>query len=158
MIDKAKESLHLDISLTGKMGRKTKYQDFDTPVLVVNVNNPQQEGEQNKKAEYQNNMTLADDNPLLEKPRLTNEEEEKQFANQVITIKDQLYIITLLNYLKRGLPDEDINREIILSYSNKALKESFDWLVYSKLLLHRSLAEDKSTKKIERALLQIEAL
>lgn len=158
MIDTAKETLGLDISLTGKMGKKTKFQEFETPVLVVSVNNPKQEEDDTKKTEYQNKMTLAEENPLLEKPKLTNEEEEKAFSSQIITIKDQLYIITLLNYLKRGLPDEDIQREIILSYSEKALKESFDWLVYSKLLLHRSFAEDKSTKKIERALLQIEAL
>ena len=160
MIDKAKESLKLDISLTGKMGRKTKFQEFDTPVLVVSV--------KNKETNVSNNndnsntkpaaMTLANDNPLLERPKLSNENEEKEFASQIITIKDQMYINTLLNYIKRGLPDEDINREIILSYAEKALKESFDWLVYSKLLLHRSLAEDKSTKKIERALLQVEAL
>ena len=159
MIDKAKESLKLDISLTGKMGRKTKFQEFDTPVLVVSVKNKEGDGTNKDSANTKPAaMTLADDNPLLERPKLSNENEEKEFASQIITIKDQMYINTLLNYIKRGLPDEDINREIILSYAEKALKESFDWLVYSKLLLHRSLAEDKSTKKIERALLQVEAL
>ena len=73
-------------------------------------------------------------------------------------MKDQIYIISLLNYFKKGLADEDVRREIILSYSEKALKTSYNWLVFSKLLLSRSKAEDKISKKVERALLQIEAL
>ena len=56
---------------------------------------------------------------------------------------------TIVKVYELGSSLEDINREIILSYSEKGLETSFDWLVYSKLLLHRSLAESKSTKKIE---------
>ena len=161
--EKAKNYLNLNISLTGKMGKKTKYQTFETPILVVDIknNNNNNNNNNNKEILYSNDMTLdsiRNDNPLLEKPILTNSEEEKLFSNQIITINDQIYITSLLNYLYKGLPDEDLNREIILSYSEKALKNSFDWLIYSKLLLHRSLAEDKSTKKKERSLLQIETL
>ena len=161
-IEKAKNYLKLNISLTGKMGKKTKYQTFETPILVVDIKNQNtNNNNDNKEILYSNEMTLdsiRNDNPLLEKPILTNSEEEKLFSNQIITINDQIYITSLLNYLHKGLPDEDLNREIILSYSEKALKNSFDWLIFSKLLLHRSLAEDKSTKKKERSLLQIETL
>lgn len=165
-IDKAKDSMGIDISLTGKMGRKTKFQDFDTPVLVVSVDSNKdtklhQESSSlgNEEGDsYLNKLTLEEDNPLLEKPKLTNEEEEKHFSSQVISIYDQIYIIAYLNYLRRSLPDEELKREVILSYSEKVLGKSFDWLVYSKLLYHRSIAEKKITKKIERALLQIESL
>ena len=161
-IEKAKNYLKLNISLTGKMGKKTKYQTFETPILVVDIKNQTtNNNNDNKEILYSNEMTLdsiRNDNPLLEKPILTNSEEEKLFSNQIITINDQIYTTSLLNYLHKGLPDEDLNREIILSYSEKALKNSFDWLIFSKLLLHRSLAEDKSTKKKERSLLQIETL
>ena len=78
-----------------------------------------------------NNISLdsvRNDNPLLEKPFLVDPEEEKKYSNQIITINDQMYLCALLNYLYKGLPDEDINREIILSYSEKGLKTSFDWL------------------------------
>ena len=162
-IEEAKQKLNLDISLTGKIGKKTKYQTFSNAILVVDVKNPENNSENTKQNEKisENNISLDSvrtDNPLLEKPTLIDPEEEKLFSNQIITIKDQIYLCALLNYLHKGLPDEEINREIILSYSEKGLKNSIDWLVYSKLLLHRSLAESKSTKKIERSLLQIESL
>ena len=165
-IEESKQKLNLDISLTGKFGKKTKYQTFSNPILVVDVKNEQNNINNNAnitnaKTNIENNITLdsvRNDNPLLEKPFLVDPEEEKKYANQIITINDQIYLCALLNYLHKGLPDEDINREIILSYSEKGLKTSFDWLVYSKLLLHRSFAESKSTKKIERSLLQVETL
>ena len=164
-IEEAKKELNLDISLTGKYGKKTKYQTFSNPILVVDVKNKQENNNDNKNNTTQNNNTnnisldtVRTDNPLLERPFLVDPEEDKKYANQIITINDQMYLCALLNYLYKGLPDEDINREIILSYSEKGLKTSFDWLVFSKLLLHRSLAESKSTKKIERSLLQIETL
>ena len=162
-IEEAKQKLNLDISLTGKLGKKTKYQTFSNPILVVDVKNRQENITNNNinNNTNQNNIsldTVRNDNPLLEKPFLVDPEEEKKYSNQIITINDQMYLCALLNYLYKGLPDEDINREIILSYSEKGLKTSFDWLVFSKLLLHRSLAESKSTKKIERSLLQIETL
>ena len=164
-IEESKQKLNLDISLTGKYGKKTKYQTFSNPILVVDVKNEQNNinnnTNDNKTSNQENNISLdsvRNDNPLLEKPFLVDPEEEKKYANQIITINDQMYLCALLNYLYKGLPDEDINREIILSYSEKGLKTSFDWLVFSKLLLHRSLAESKSTKKIERSLLQVETL
>ena len=164
-IEEAKKELNLDISLTGKYGKKTKYQTFSNPILVVDVKNKQENNNNNKIVDNNTNInnnisldTVRTDNPLLERPFLVDPEEEKKYSNQIITINDQMYLCALLNYLYKGLPDEDINREIILSYSEKGLKTSFDWLVYSKLLLHRSLAESKSTKKIERSLLQIETL
>ena len=164
-IEEAKRELNLDISLTGKYGKKTKYQTFSNPILVVDVKNKQENNNDNKNNTTQTNNTnnisldtVRTDNPLLERPFLVDPEEDKKYANQIITINDQMYLCALLNYLYKGLPDEDINREIILSYSEKGLKTSFDWLVFSKLLLHRSLAESKSTKKIERSLLQIETL
>ena len=165
-IEESKQKLNLDISLTGKFGKKTKYQTFSNPILVVDVKNEQNNisntnSGSNANANSENNISLdsvRNDNPLLEKPFLVDPEEEKKYSNQIITINDQMYLCALLNYLYKGLPDEDINREIILSYSEKGLKTSFDWLVFSKLLLHRSLAESKSTKKIERSLLQVETL
>ena len=167
-IEESKQKLNLDISLTGKFGKKTKYQTFSNPILVVDVKNEQNNKNNTNINSNANNNSISEhnisldsvrnDNPLLEKPFLVDPEEEKKYSNQIITINDQIYLCALLNYLYKGLPDEDINREIILSYSEKGLKTSFDWLVYSKLLLHRSLAESKSTKKIERSLLQVETL
>ena len=38
-IEESKQKLNLDISLTGKFGKKTKYQTFSNPILVVDVKN-----------------------------------------------------------------------------------------------------------------------
>jgi hypothetical protein len=234
LIEEAKNLFDLKIELTGKLGRKTKFQDFDVAVLVVNSTSSTLEKskelieekienldlnlnkekdkeididivkEKNKEIDLGENLnenlnkeiiqdfptgipkkiSLAKENPLLEIPNLTennnannlnennnndndnknsfilNEkktEENKQIQTS-LSLFDQLYVSALLNSYKHSLPDDDLIREIITAYVNKSIEKSYDWLVFSKLLIHKSLSEEKRTKLVERSLLQIESL
>jgi len=94
-IEEAKKELNLDISLTGKYGKKTKYQTFSNPILVVDVKNKQENNNDNKNNTTQTNNTnnisldtVRTDNPLLERPFLVDPEEDKKYANQIITIRE----------------------------------------------------------------------
>jgi len=209
LIEDAKNLFGLSINLTGRLGRKTKFQDFDVPVLVIESNSSTLEKAKELVAELpinnikltndeisQNNnlgkddnnasnslqynenssisnenyqqpiieesptgipkqIMLSNENPILEKPNITD---EKQIESTNLSLYDQIYVTALLNSYKHTYPDEDLLREVILTYVNKSIEKSYDWLVFSKLLLHRSLAEEKKTKTIERSLLQIESL
>jgi hypothetical protein len=226
LIEEAKNLFDLKIELTGKLGRKTRFQDFDVAVLVVNSTsstlekskelveeklenfNKEKDNEINKEKEndllnnenegYDNKkynkdienieedvptgipkkIALTKENPLLEKPNLTEMESNNDNKNSLVfnenenekekeieenkqtslSLFDQLYVSALLNSYKHSLPDEDMIREIITAYVNKSIEKSYDWLVFSKLLIHKSLAEEKRTKLVERSLLQIESL
>jgi tetratricopeptide (TPR) repeat protein len=161
LIEEAKVLFNLKINLTGKLGRKTKYQEFDTAVLVVESESSTLE-KLNSLELTDNQVTptsvlLAEENPILEVPRITDDTFLQESYTE-LSLYDQMYVTALINSLKVSLPDEDLLREVISTYTHKSLEKSYDWLVYSKLLLQKSLAEDKRTKTIERALLQIQSL
>ena len=220
LIEDAKALFGLNINLTGRLGRKTKYQVFDVPLLVIESNSStlekskelvpeirekkqkhinQNETETTSESNSRNNsninlennntninntynndiieksqieqtsdipeeeaptgvpkqVMLASENPLLETPNITD---TNKIQASSLSLHDQIYITALLNSYKHSYPDEDLIREVVLTYVNKSIEKSYDWLVFSKLLLHRSLAEEKKTKTIERSLLQIESL
>jgi len=207
LIEDSKKLFGLNINLTGRLGRKTKYQDFDVPVLVIESNSStlekskeivpeyadkkqieleQTDGnstdnlhinqDRNEHSNIENNsenkaiselpqevaptgvpkqVLLNNENPLLETPNITD---LNKIISSSLSLHDQIYITALLNSYKYTYPDEDLLREVILTYVNKSIEKSYDWLVFSKLLLHKSLAEEKKTKTIERSLLQIESL
>jgi hypothetical protein len=205
LIEDAKNLFNLNINLTGRLGRKTKYQEFDVPVLVIesssstlekskemkpeiadkktiennednidlnnkenptkyneiseNNNTNQDSNKEETLEEYPNGIPkqvmLSNENPLLETPNITD---EVKINSTSLSLYDQIYVTGLLNSYKHTYPDEDLLREVVLTYVNKSIEKSYDWLVFSKLLLHRSLAEEKKSKTIERSLLQIESL
>ena len=180
LIEDSKNLFGLNINLTGKYGRKTKYQVFDVPILVVEStsttldkskelvpekfekpekNEVDPENKNNEEIEeptgIPKQILLNKENPMLETPNITD---EIKLISTELSLYDQIYVTSLLNSLKYTFPDEDLLREVILTYVNKSIEKSYDWLVFSKLLLHKSLAEEKKTKTIERSLLQIESL
>lgn len=61
------ELLDLKINLTGRLGRRTKYQDFDIAQLVLNVEN----------REVQVIAPATAEAPVLEEPEETKEGKEK---------------------------------------------------------------------------------
>jgi tetratricopeptide (TPR) repeat protein len=158
-IELARQAFKLELNLTGRLGRKTKFQEFDTAVLYLEaesstlVNRLQEDDTNNAPQTIQ----LDENNPLLESPNYTDENREK-LKNTKLSLFDQMYFVSYVNYLKFSLPDEDLLRDTIITYVNKGLESYFDWTVSSKLLLQKSLAEDKKTKTVERALTQIQSL
>ena len=185
------------MGLTGKLGKKTKYQETDIAILVIesesstldkkvsslsldssntnlntelnsetnsvsNKNNPEQpDSENNNKPDSETPVTITLDaeSALLEKPLITlTDDTFLQPSNTNLSLFDQMYVTALINSFKASMPDEDLLREAIVAYTNKSLEKSHDWLVYSKLLLQKALAEDKRSKTIERSLLQIQSL
>jgi hypothetical protein len=153
-VEEAKNLFGLKIALTGRLGKKTKYQEDERPILVVESESSTLNLNTEVK-ENPNTVKLDEDNPLLEVPDITD---DTFLKSTELSLYDQIYINGLINYLKKSLPDEDILREIIVTYANKSMSKSFDWLVYSKILLNKCQAEDKRTKTIERCLLQIQSL
>jgi hypothetical protein len=154
LVEEAKHLFGLKIALTGRMGKKTKYQENEIPILVIESESSTLE--LNKEStDNPNKVKLDEENPLLEIPSITD---DTFLKSTDLSLYDQIYINALLHSLKKSLPDDDMLREIIVTYCNKSLDKSFDWLVYSKILINKCQAEDKRTKTIERCLLQIQSL
>jgi hypothetical protein len=154
-VEEAKNLFGLKIALTGRMGKKTKYQEDEIPILVIESESSTLELNKESVENEPNKVKLDEENPLLEVPNITD---DTFLKSTDLSLYDQIYINALLHCLKKSLPDDDILREIIVTYCNKSLGKSFDWLVYSKILINKCQAEDKKTKTIERCLLQIQSL
>lgn len=155
LVEGAKEDFNLKINLTGRLGRKTKYQVFDSAILVIEAQSSTLNTNKNSQEENPLTVKLDEENPLLESPNITDTTE---LISSDLSVYDHSYISAFIHLLHRSEPDEDLLREVILTYTNKCLNNSYDWLVYSKILLHRSLAENRKSKTIERSLLQIQSL
>lgn len=174
----------INLNLTGVKGKRTKYQQDSTVQLVLqnkneelgkeeiytknneedsNTNDTNKEKElydpDKERSVHHQNLKIDDvlfDSHLLEKPLIQVEEEN--FKDYKVCIYDQIYVAALLNEYKKSFADEELLREEIKAFTTKCLSTSFNWLVFSKLLIHRSLAEDKNSKTVERALLQIKSI
>jgi hypothetical protein len=155
IIEEAKNLIGLKIALSGRMGKKTKYQEDEIPILVVESESSTLDLNKESTENNPTTVKLDEENPLLEVPNITD---DTFLKSTDLSLYDQIYINSLLNYFRRSLPDEDLLREIIVTYCNKSMGKSFDWLVYSKILIAKCQAEDKRTKTIERCLLQIQSL
>lgn len=162
LIDISKDLFNLKMELTGRLGRKTKFQTFDSAILVLESESSTLENKIHSmilkdevEEEHPVKVTLDEENPMLEKPNITD---DTFLQSGQLSVYDQIYVNAILHHIKNSFPDEDLLREVLLAYANKGLEKSNDWLVYSKLLLFRSLAEDKKSKFIERSLRQIQSL
>jgi len=142
-------------SLTGQMGKRTKYQQQALPQLVLNIDSKTQPFEDIKESNPQN-VPLEEDSILYEKPVL--EGEDPLLKQTTLSLYDQIYINGFCRYLMLTKPKDQILSEMLTPYISKTLEKSQSWLIYSCSLLHRSRNETNSTKRKERSLLQIQAL
>lgn len=148
--------LQIDSTNNNNLETKSNCNNKDTNNEINNDNNEIEK----EKLVYHSNVKLDEvdnQNYLLEKPCI-DIKEVNNFEDYKINIYDQLYVSALISEYKRTFADEELLREEILAYTAKNLTQSFNWLVFSKLLIYRSMAEDKNINKIERALLQIQSI
>lgn len=115
----------MDLEFTGKLGRRTKFQQFDTVQLVMNVTEfkekeqvkvedvleeelqiiPAQDLLQidSKYKQEPSNVSLEEDSILFEKPKLNEEQEIVQ-----IDALKQLVIVNIIYYMYETTPRDEI--------------------------------------------------
>lgn len=179
-LETARGLIGLKLNLTGKLGKRTKYQTFDIPQLVLNIEtesveefihpeiNPvdqiienerrkeaegEGEGEEEAKIAHQN-INLDEDSIMLEKVKLKEEESPTN-----ITLCFQIYINALVhNELKSQANEYDLQYETMNAYIEKVLEKSNNWLIFSMSLFLRSKNEQEKMKTRERSLIQMQTL
>eukprot|EP01132_Coremiostelium_polycephalum_P007518 gene7518-9239_t len=162
--DSLNESLdisRLSVKLIGAMGRRTKYQTFDTPQLVLEVsskrgpvpNSTDQDIKFDSNHRFEREIENEDDT-LLSRPSLSN----MKLDTRNIRIIDQSIILALCLNVKNQNPSQGLTTEEMMPYIHKTLEHSNNWMVHSMGLLIRSRLESSSSKTADRAALQIQAL
>lgn len=180
-LEVAREIIDIKLSLTGKLGKRTKYQSFDIPQLVLNIEsesvdefihpekspvedifdceklkNKPQEGEfdtEESKLAHRD-VKMEEDSILFEKVKL--KDEERQFE---VSLLEQIYINQFVyNELKSQASEYDLQYERMNAYIEKVLEVSNNWLVFSMSLFLRSINEQKKLKIRHRSMIQMETL
>ncbi|KAF2076928.1 hypothetical protein CYY_001766 [Polysphondylium violaceum] len=163
-ITEAKEISGLDASLTGALGKRTRFQTFDTAQLVLEVKSSravssvvgENEPSVSDPSNYKFKREVTNDDPtLLSKPTLVDK--EKFDTGNLRVIDQALCLIQCLNVKNQNTSNGLITEEM-LPFVQKTLEHSNNWIVHSLGLLIKSRIEIHSSKTSERAVLQIQAL
>jgi len=180
-LENSRQLMGIKLNLTGKMGKRTKYQTFDIPQLVLNIENEvvedfiypevnavdqiienqnrreaegDNEEEEEAKASHKK-VDLDEDTILLEKVKLTDVDEE----SLDVTLSFQIYINALVyNEMRSQVNEYDLQYERLNAYIEKVLERSNNWLIFSTSLFLRSKNEQEKMKTRERSMIQMQTL
>eukprot|EP00124_Ichthyophonus_hoferi_P003577 Ihof_evm1s317 gene=Ihof_evmTU1s317 len=150
----AQEASNLKMELTGALGRRTRFQTFDTAQLVLAARSGDVV-EASSESIKPLNKALEDDTVL----------DDINFAGHVadqegVSLLDQCTILASCLNIKNTNPKHGLTTEEMLPYVKRVLKETntHNWLIYSMGLLLRSRLEVERFRTAERAVMQIQVL
>eukprot|EP00520_Triparma_pacifica_P006403 CAMPEP_0118664364 /NCGR_PEP_ID=MMETSP0785-20121206/17966_1 /TAXON_ID=91992 /ORGANISM="Bolidomonas pacifica, Strain CCMP 1866" /LENGTH=843 /DNA_ID=CAMNT_0006558251 /DNA_START=139 /DNA_END=2667 /DNA_ORIENTATION=+ len=153
----------LEVEVTGRLGRKTKFQEEGKAQMIVIAKSREGGGEveQGTKGEkvdekkVPKSASFDPDNPMHESTQFVDPS-----LNTVppLTTLDQCILLSLCLDVKNTNPSDGLTATQMTPYLERVLKNKDDWMIYSTALLERSWLESESNHKRERAVLQIQAL
>lgn len=155
ILSDVRDKMGLVVRLTGKMGRRTKYQTFDVAQLVVEVEKDEEEAEAAGVDLGIVEIGHEEDNPLLERIRLSDGEDVSRGG---LTCDQQAEVLLEgLVASKEGARDEQ-RAQVALPYVVAVVEGRRDWAVHTAALWVRSALEGHWNKTRDRAALQMDAL
>ncbi|EFE40267.1 hypothetical protein TRV_05023 [Trichophyton verrucosum HKI 0517] len=172
-----------EFALTGKLGRRTKFQDRDISQLVVLARSKDTDTRDSSETEKAKggeavepkNLELNDDT-LLEsiafKQDTTASVDVRDSSNLPASLAsldaanqprlnplDSIILLSLASAITNTSPEDGLTREETIPYAVRVLEGgSSNWQVYSQALLVRSRIEGYRTRTVERSVLQLQAL
>lgn len=185
-LEQAASETQFEFALTGKLGKRTKFQDRDISQLVVLAKSvgedlrlpsaTQRDGAESTKPQ---SLDLNDDTLLesisFKKDGKSKEEksmtvrEESSLPQSLADVDpsnqpklnplDSIILLSLASAITNTSPEHGLTREETLPYATRVLEGgSSNWQVYSQALLVRSRIEGYKTRTVERSVLQLQAL
>ncbi|ORY97981.1 hypothetical protein BCR43DRAFT_490680 [Syncephalastrum racemosum] len=159
-LQEAQQLSGFEWSLTGALGRRTKFQTFDTSQLVVlaesrNTQSPMDEDKQRPET-----LELEDDT-LLERVKFADTDTNKQEADKRhgnLQVIDQCLLLAFCLNVKNTNPDHGLTSEQMMPYVTRVLENANNWMVHTMGLLQRTRLECNKSRTVERSALQLQAL
>ncbi|KAM5432003.1 hypothetical protein MferCBS31731_007673 [Microsporum ferrugineum] len=173
-----------EFALTGKLGRRTKFQDRDISQLVVVAksaeDNATEQQEKDKNSDPKN-LNLNDDT-LLESIAFKKDQDQDGLKQASVSVQDgsslpaslanidasdqprlnpldSIMLLSLASAITNTSPEDGLTREETIPYAVRVLEGgSSNWQVYSQALLVRSRIEGYRSRTVERSVLQLQAL
>ncbi|KAL9611381.1 MAG: hypothetical protein Q9167_003976 [Letrouitia subvulpina] len=182
-LDKAAKLTGFQFVLTGKLGKRTKYQDRDLSQLVVlaksdtdsRLVSERRPGESIDQNAFQPKSLDLNDETLLESISFTKEEHsplsqlDKSLPSSLAFLDpsnqpalsplDSIILLSFASSIINTAPADGLTREGTLPYATRVLQDgSSNWQIYSHALLVRSRIEGYKSRTVERSVLQLQAL
>eukprot|EP01118_Nematostelium_gracile_P014988 TRINITY_DN5929_c0_g1_i2.p1 TRINITY_DN5929_c0_g1~~TRINITY_DN5929_c0_g1_i2.p1 ORF type:complete len:427 (-),score=124.88 TRINITY_DN5929_c0_g1_i2:444-1724(-) len=147
---KAKEITGLVTEMTGVLGKRTKFQTFDTSQLILKAESKNKD--ENEKDSVPKEVE-HDDDLLLPKPELI---EKVETSN--LRVIDQAIILSLCLNVKNQNPKSGLTTEEMMPFVARVLENPNDWLVHTTSLLLKSRLDSEHHRTAERGVLQLQAI
>lgn len=160
-LGKAKSLLGIEFNITGKLGVRTKYQEFkcsqlsievekDAKLASVNSTTGLEEGSEEPHLPKIIKLDDIIDNILYEKPVIDHDG-----PKQELSVYDHILVLAIIRHIQKTSPMDDVQREYVLAYIHQTEGKVKNWSVLVQTLIVRSLTEFSFLKKRERSLLQL---
>ena len=141
----------LDWSLSGALGKRTKFQTFDCAQLIM-VAKSSSLNQQESLSSIPNTLALNDDT-LLDKIALTTDATQEN-----LDTLDQCILLAFCLNVKNTNPDDGITSEQMVPFVTRVLENANNWTVHTMGLLIRARLESNKSRTVERSVLQVQAL
>lgn len=169
-VERAREESGLVFRLSGALGRRTKFQEKSTSLLVV-LAKSRETSVGGEGAERPETVKLVDDT-LLEKLAFTGEKGEQKEGDLPEELEgmdpddqpqlsplDQIILLTEATLKDAFSPADELTSEEILPFAVRVISDrSTNWQIYTQALLVRSRIEVHRSRTIERGILQMQAV
>ncbi|CAG8685957.1 19768_t:CDS:1, partial [Racocetra persica] len=163
---KAQELSGFKWTLTGMLGKRTKFQTFDVSQLLIIANSQndvkfkkENDSEDSVIKSVPNAVSLNDDT-LLEKIEISETTDYSSELNPKSNLKiiDQCLLLAFCLNVKNTNPLHGITTEQMVPFVSRVLENPNNWMVYTMALLLRSRLEKEKSRTVERSVLQLQAL
>ncbi|CAJ0584491.1 unnamed protein product, partial [Mesorhabditis spiculigera] len=150
-IDEAFKLAKLDATLTGELGKRTKWQQHLVAQLVLSV---QASGEVDEAEEQMPENVQLNDDTLMDTITLEGPAKEPV----LLTSMQVACLVALTTYKRKTQPKSDIVTEECMATISMILSQKRCWAGHCQSLIMRSDLEKGKGRKVERACQQLESL
>ncbi|KAH3743140.1 tetratricopeptide repeat domain 27 [Pelomyxa schiedti] len=145
--------------LVGAMGKRTKFQEKDTPLLTLQVDFSSATSHSGPSTPYSvswkmpEEKRLEDESPLLEHIQYSD-----HIDATLLTPLEQAYLLSIANLQLVCLPNDELRSEEVVPYVSRVVRDPADWSVQFMALLLKSRLDKTSPKTIQRSVDQLTEL
>ncbi|CAL1290975.1 unnamed protein product [Larinioides sclopetarius] len=158
-ISSAQSLVGLNVELSGAYGKRTRFQNKAVSQLLVKLHKDDRKSDEEileitENPDFPPDLNLQDDT-LLNKVSFTNSEE---YQIEYLLPEEQVVLLGHCLLVQRSGAFSELLREEMMSYINCLLEQPKTWSIYLKVLIMRCRLEKESSRRVERSLMQLEAV